>query len=74
MWNGKKAEVYEVQSHVVNRAHVFESKATSMAVHNDHVFCAQGSHVVVCKLNGNVKQVRYASLLPGLAVKLEPCV
>ena len=56
VWNGKKAEVYEVRPSAIKLVASFDSDATSMALHGENVFCTRGNHVVVCNLHGTVKQ------------------
>lgn len=56
VWNGSKAEVYEVGSHSVKLTTTFATKATAIALHNDNVFACVEEAVVVCNLGGTVKQ------------------
>ncbi|KAK3281449.1 hypothetical protein CYMTET_10767 [Cymbomonas tetramitiformis] len=70
LWNGKKAEVYELARDDVRMVSTFPSAASSMAIFKESVFRTNDSRVEVCNLQGTVKQTLVFDEVHGKAQHL----
>eukprot|EP01051_Picozoa_sp_SAG22_P005357 SAG22_NODE_316_length_12517_cov_75.265180_1_plen_503_part_10 len=55
VWNGKKAEVYDVGGEGGRFVAAFQKNAACMAIKGDSVYVVAGSRVEVCNLQGTIK-------------------
>lgn len=56
MWNGKKAEVRELESGKMTTHSMFASKARICALKGETIYCISGHRLEICNLGGVVKK------------------
>ena len=56
VWNGKKAETYEMAQGAVKFIASFNSRAKSIELHGDALYCAIANRIDVCNFQGVVQR------------------
>ncbi|DBA01282.1 TPA: LOW QUALITY PROTEIN: hypothetical protein N0F65_001787 [Lagenidium giganteum] len=55
LWNGSKAEVYELRDSDIKRLSQFKCSSTAMVLRGDSIYRTNGNHVEICNTQGVVK-------------------